>query len=77
MRLVNVLSAAIVSSIALSSAPALAATCNNPGGFDAFLAEFKKEAAGKGLSAKTPANLNNVTLGPSVLVADKRQACSN
>jgi len=34
--------------------PALGATCNAPGGFDAFIAEFKKEAAAKGVSQRGP-----------------------
>jgi lytic murein transglycosylase len=72
MRPVQVLTAAAVISVALS-APALAAQCNHPGGFDAFMAEFKKEAAAKGLTARTLANLNGITLDPSVLAADKRQ----
>ena len=73
MRLLNTLSAALLSSALLSAAPALAAQCNHPGGFDAFMAEFKKEAVAKGLSQRTLANLNGITLDPSVLAADKRQ----
>ena len=40
MRLVQVLSAAVLSSIVC--APALAATCNPPGGFNAFLADVEE-----------------------------------
>ena len=72
MRLLHVLSAALVSSAVLS-APAVAATCNHPGGFDAFMAEFKKDAAAKGISQKGLAALTGVTLDPTVLAADKRQ----
>ncbi len=64
MRLVKVLSAAIVLSSMLA-APALAATCNPPGGFDAFLAEFKKDAAAKGVSPRGLSALNGVTLDPN------------
>ena len=72
MRLVKALSAAALLSSVLC-APALAATCNAPGGFDAFIAEFKKDAAAKGVSQKGLSALNGLTLDPSVLAADKRQ----
>ena len=72
MRLAHAFTAATVLSLSLA-APAIAAQCNHPGGFDAFIADFKKEAAAKGLSQRTLAALNTVTLDPSVLVADKRQ----
>ena len=54
-------------------APALGATCNPPGGFDAFLADFKKDAAAKGVSQQGLSALNGLTLDQSVLAADKRQ----
>jgi membrane-bound lytic murein transglycosylase B len=73
MRSVQAFTAAAVLSFALA-APALAAQCNPPGGFDAYLSEFKREAAAKGLSPRTLSLLNNVTLDPSVLAADKRFA---
>jgi lytic murein transglycosylase len=72
MRLVNVFSAALLSSIAWSM-PALAATCDPPGGFDAFIAEIKKDAAAQGISQKGIAALRGVAFDPSVLAADKRQ----
>jgi len=71
MRLVRVLSAALLCSVL--SAPALGATCNPPGGFNAFLADFKKDAAAKGVSQKGLSALNGLTLDESVLAADKRQ----
>ncbi len=72
MRPVKALTAAAVLSFALA-APAFAAQCNPPGGFDAFLKEFSKEAAAKGLTPRTLSLLDTVTLDPSVLAADKRQ----
>ena len=72
MRSVKVLSAAIVLSSMLA-VPALAATCNPPGGFDAFLAAFKHDAAAKGVSPRGLSALNGLTLDPNVLAADKRQ----
>jgi lytic murein transglycosylase len=71
MRFVKIISAAILGS--LLSAPALAATCNPPGGFDAFIAEFKRDAAKNGVSPRGLAALNGVTVDPAVLAADKRQ----
>ena len=71
MRLVKVLSAVVISTVL--SAPAFAATCNPPGGFDAFLAQFKKEAAAAGVPQRGLSALNGVTLDPTVLAADKRQ----
>lgn len=71
MRLVKVLSAALLASAVAT--PALAATCNPPGGFDAFVAEFKRDAAAKGVSQRGLRALDGVTLDQSVLAADKRQ----
>jgi lytic murein transglycosylase len=72
MRLVHLLSAAVVASIA-AAAPAHAATCNHPGGFDAFVSEFKKEAAAKGVSQRGLSALNGIAIDPGVLAADRRQ----
>jgi lytic murein transglycosylase len=72
MRSVKALSAAAILTCALG-APALAATCNAPGGFDAFIAEFKRDAAAKGVSPRGLSALNGITLDPSVLAADRRQ----
>src|SRR5690349_15290341 len=71
MRLLQAISAAIV--LSAISVPAFAATCNPPGGFNAFLNEFRKEAAAKGVSPRGLAALNGLTLDESVLAADKRQ----
>ena len=72
MRLVKAFSAAVVLSSVLA-APALGATCNPPGGFNAFLTEFKKGAAAQGVSRKGLSALDGITLDESVLAADKRQ----
>jgi lytic murein transglycosylase len=74
MRPVRAFSAALLTTLTLSlAAPAMAAQCNHPGGFDAFLKEFRQEAAARGLTPKTLSLLNNVTLDESVLRADRRQ----
>ena len=72
MRLVTAISAALLSTVVISSS-ALAATCNAPGGFNAFLTEFKKDAAAKGVGARGLAALNGLTVDEKVLAADKRQ----
>jgi len=59
--------------VAVSSAPILAAQCNPPGGFNAFLTEFGKEASAKGISARGLAALRGLTLDEAVLAADRRQ----
>src|SRR5215204_1058936 len=71
MRLAKLLSAVVLTSVL--SAPALAATCNHPAGMDGFLAEFKKEAAAKGISRKGISALDGIAVDPAVLAADKRQ----
>ena len=72
MRLVKALSAAALLSTVFC-APALAATCNAPGGFNAFLTEFKREAAAQGVSRRGLTALDGLSLDESVLAADKRQ----
>jgi lytic murein transglycosylase len=68
-RIASLLAAAAVT---LTAAPALAASCGK-GSFDAFLAEFRKEAAAKGISKRGLAALDGLTLDEKVLAADKRQ----
>jgi len=67
------LSAAIAGAMLISAAPAFAAQCNHPGGFSGFIADFKKEAAAKGVTKNGLIALDGVTLDESVLAADKRQ----
>src|SRR5262245_55592167 len=72
MRPLKTLTTAAALSFALA-APAFAAQCNPPAGFEAFLKEFRKEAATQGLSPRTLSLLDTVTLDQTVLAADKRQ----
>jgi lytic murein transglycosylase len=67
------LSAALGSAVLTGAAPAIAAQCNPSGGFNAFLAEFKQEAARAGISPRGLAALEGLTLDPAVLAADRRQ----
>lgn len=73
MRSAHWVSAAILSTVLITTAPALAAQCDPPGGFDAFLAEFKKEAVAQGVKTKGLAALNGLTVDDKVLTADRRQ----
>jgi lytic murein transglycosylase len=71
MRFAKLFSAALLTSVLCS--PAMAAQCNPPGGFNAFLTSFKKDAAAQGVGAGGLAALNGITVDDSVLAADKRQ----
>ena len=73
MRKIIIGSAALAAALFAISTPAYAAKCNPPGGFPAFIAEFKKDAARQGISAKALAALDGVTVDDKVLAADKRQ----
>ncbi|WP_024507018.1 lytic murein transglycosylase [Bradyrhizobium sp. ARR65] len=74
MRARTALTALVLSAaLALPGASALAASCGNTS-FDAWLADFKKEAAGKGVSQTAiDAGLNGVTLDQAVLSRDRSQ----
>ena len=68
------LAALAVSASVLSAEPALAAVACGSGNFDAWLADFKTEAAAKGISQQAiTAGLAGVTLDQSVLNRDKSQ----
>ena len=71
------LASAAFALLTFSAAPALAAQCNMPGGFPAFIAQMKKEAAGKGVSAKGLSALDGLTLDDAVLAADRKQHVFN
>ncbi|WP_146690999.1 lytic murein transglycosylase [Bradyrhizobium canariense] len=60
-----------------SAAPAIAASCGS-GSFDAWLADFKNDAAAKGISqAAITSGLNGVTLDKAVIARDHSQAVFN
>lgn len=56
-----------------TATPAWAAKCNPDGGFSAFLSDFRKEAAAKGISKKALSALDNLAADDKVLAADRRQ----
>src|SRR6202171_336915 len=63
--------------LAMPAAPGLAATCGT-GSFEAWLNDFKNEAAAKGISQSAiAAGLNGVTLGQAVLSRDRSQRVFN
>ena len=67
------IAAAIAGAVLISAAPALAAQCNHKGGFNGFVAEFKKEAAAQGISKRGLAALDGISIDNGVLAADRRQ----
>lgn len=72
------LAALALSASIVSAEPALAATGCGSGNFDAWLADFKTEAAAKGISQQAiAAGLAGVTLDQSVLNRDKSQKVFN
>jgi lytic murein transglycosylase len=68
-----VFAAAIAGAVLIAAAPALAAQCNHPGGFQGFLSDFRKEAAIQGISRHGLAALDGLTIDDEVLAADRRQ----
>ena len=53
--------------------PVEAATCRDPAGFDAWLSDFKKQAAANGISAQAISALDGVTYDPGVVANDHGQ----
>ncbi|MGZ5988889.1 MAG: lytic murein transglycosylase, partial [Rhizomicrobium sp.] len=69
----SLLQAIAIGTLAVSAVPAYAASCGS-GSFDAWLNDFKTEAAAKGISqAAINTGLNGVTLDQSVLSRDRSQ----
>jgi len=69
--------AALAALVVISAAPAIAAPCGS-GTFEAWLDDFKKEAAAKGISpAAIQAGLTGVTLDKAVLTRDQSQKVFN
>ncbi len=57
----------------LCTAPGSAATCRDPAGFDAFLAQIEKEAAANGVSAPALSALDGLTYDPDIVAKDHGQ----
>src|SRR5439155_26938059 len=59
---------------ALPAAPALAARCQDPAGFETWIENVKQEAAGQGISNRAiAAGLAGVIYDPAVISHDRRQ----
>jgi lytic murein transglycosylase len=60
--------------VTLSAAPALAAPCgNDAAGFEAWVADFKADAAAQGISRNAIGALNGLTYDSKVIRADRNQ----
>ncbi|WP_395666914.1 lytic transglycosylase domain-containing protein [Methylocella sp.] len=55
------------------AAPAMAATCDDPRGFTAFLADIRTEAAAQGIAPAAVAALDGLTPEPKVVSLDRGQ----
>src|SRR5450755_3701463 len=64
---------ALACTVLISAIPAMAAQCNHKGGFNSFIADFKKEAASKGISHKGLAALEGLSVDDKVLASDRNQ----
>jgi lytic murein transglycosylase len=65
---------ALLVCFAFSAVPAHAASCQDPGGFPAWLDGFKQEAAGRGISPRTISSaLAGVTFDPGIVARDHAQ----
>jgi lytic murein transglycosylase len=70
--------ALIVCLVCAVPAAAHAVQCQAPGGFDAWLASFKQEAAAQGISQRTITTaLAGVTYDPNVVARDRKQGVFN
>ena len=68
-----VFAATFAGALLVTAAPALAAQCNHKGGFNGFIADFKKEAAAKGISKNGIAALDDLTIDDKVLASGRNQ----
>jgi lytic murein transglycosylase len=68
------LAGAVLAANGVVGAPAFAATCQDPAGFDKWLNDIRREAAAQGISqAAINTGLNGVTYDPSVIRRDRGQ----
>jgi len=65
----------VLASVVLTlGAPVWAASCNDPGGFEKWLADIRREAAARGVSqAAINAGLSGITYDPAVIRRDRGQ----
>jgi lytic murein transglycosylase len=65
--------AVMLTAAGLFAWPATGATCQDPGGFDAFIASMKKEAAAQGISPSAISVLDGVRYNPGIISKDHGQ----
>ncbi len=74
MRPTSARLAALLIWLAVSALPAFGATCEDPGGFSAWLDAFQQEAAGQGISQRTISSaLSGVAFDPGIVAKDHAQ----
>ena len=74
----TVLKVAAVTLGAVLAGPALAASCQNTGSYEAWLAQFKKDATAQGISSKVIADASpSLTFDPAIIRRDHGQAVFN
>lgn len=65
--------AVLASVVGLPASPAMSAACRDPGGFDAFIASMKQEAAAQGIANSAIRALDGVRYNPRILSKDQSQ----
>jgi lytic murein transglycosylase len=74
MALTRLRSSLLALALTFVAAPAFGAACGNDGsGFDAWLADFQKDAAAQGISDNALNALNGLTYDKKVIAADRNQ----
>lgn len=64
-----------VAVVGYATSAAAATSCQNTGSFEAWLADFRKDAAAQGISSGTiSAALGGISLDPSIIARDRRQS---
>ena len=65
----------VLAAVALNvAAPVLAATCNDPGGFEKWLGDIRREAAAQGISQPAiNAGLSGIAFDPAIIRRDRGQ----
>jgi lytic murein transglycosylase len=74
MRPTSARLAVLIIWLSASALPALGATCEDPGGFSAWLDAFRQDAAGQGISQRAISSaLSGVAFDPGILAKDHAQ----
>jgi len=68
-----VIALAVAGAVLIAGTPAFAAQCNHKVGFNGFIADFKKEGAGRGISNRGLTALDGLSVDDKVVAADRNQ----